>query len=164
MRASLFLGALCGLGLLVTGCGEDTTRGGTAMDMDPATMADSGTPLRCTAANSLCADLSVPDDFAQTPSKIIVGLYESLPPQGPPLGILAIIEDGIELGAGMPHELTLDDVDQSGNYFVYVALYNEGGGTFQPVPGVDYIGTTASKVSFKGDALNLGAIELKVAE
>jgi hypothetical protein len=99
---------------------------------------------------SLITKISLPDEYAGTPTRLLVTLAASLPVAGPPAAVLVEISNGDSDGDGIgdverilnaSRDLTLaiEDVGLSGNYYVVVALYMEGGGTFQPVPGVDYM-------------------------
>jgi hypothetical protein len=99
---------------------------------------------------SLITKISLPDDYAGTPTRLLVTLSASLPVAGPPAAVLVEISNGDSDGDGIgdverilntSRDLTLaiEDVGLSGNYHVVVALYMEGGGIFQPVPGVDYM-------------------------
>ena len=99
---------------------------------------------------SLVTTISLPEGFSGTPVKLLVTLASSLPVAGPPAAVLAEISNADSDGDGIgdverildPAKdliLAIEDVGVSGNYHVVVALYMEGGGTFQPVPGVDYM-------------------------
>jgi len=99
---------------------------------------------------SLVATISLPDNFSGTPSKLLVTLASSLPVLGPPAAVLVEISNADSDGDGIgdverilnsSRDLTLAiaDVGLTGSYHVVVALYMEGGGTFQPVPGIDYL-------------------------
>ncbi len=109
----------------------------------------------CTDAKSMCMTLHVPDDFSGTPVKIIAGFYEELPPVGPPVGVAAIVEDPA-IAPGAPFEFKAEDMMTSGTYFVYVVLYNEGGGNFVPVSGIDFTTQTPTKVRVGSGPVNLG--------
>ena len=52
------------------------------------------------------------------------------------------------------------DVANQGDYFVYVALFMEGGGMFQPVVDIDYVGSTAAAVTVGGAGVDVGPIDL----
>jgi hypothetical protein len=99
---------------------------------------------------SLVTTISLPDGFSGTPTKLMVTLADSLPVTGPPAAVLATINNADADGDGTgdveeilnPERdlvLALPDVGVVGTYHVVVALYMEGGGQFQPVPGVDYM-------------------------
>jgi hypothetical protein len=54
-------------------------------------------------------------------------------------------------------------VDEVGDYHVFVALFVEGGGNFQPEPGIDYQIITAPH-TFGAGPVELGALSLELAE
>jgi len=127
-----------------------------------ATEGDDGpgpTPGACTDASSLCVTVKVPDTYAGTPKKIIVGLFESLPPLGPPTGVAAIV-DNPPIGAGMPYDLEAHDVMPPGDWFVYIVLYDVAGGNFQPVADIDYVVESPDKLTIGDDPLNMPAMDL----
>jgi hypothetical protein len=83
---------------------------------------------------------------------------------GPPAAVLAEIsnEDSDNDGIGdvdrilSPDNdlvLAFEDVGLDGNYHVVVALYMEGGGVFQPVPGVDYMAASTLMEFGQGQAV-----------
>lgn len=133
------------------GCGDSTPSG----DSDAA-VSD------CSAADQLCATLSVPSDFAATPRNVYVGLYASLPPAGPP-DVMVGSFPATSIAAGAPLRLTVDGVDEVGDYHVFVALFVEGGGNFQPEPGIDYQIITAPH-TFGAGPVELGTLSLELAE
>jgi protoheme ferro-lyase len=119
---------------------------------------------------SLVATVSLPDTFDSTITKLMFTLATELPVTGAPAAILATIDnvdadgDGLLdvdqiLGVGRDFVFTMEDVGVSSSYHVIATLYVEGGGQFQPVPGVDYMASS--------DAMALGAgqvrIDLKLA-
>ncbi len=112
---------------------------------------------------SLVATISLPDDFSGTPSKLLVTLASSLPVLGPPAAVLVEISNADSDGDGIgdverilnsSRDLTLaiEDVGLTGSYHVVVALYMEGGGTFQPVPGIDYMAASGKMDLGQGQA------------
>ena len=135
-----------------------TAATGCASDGDDAPIGDGA----CTEPGSLCATLRVPADYTATPVKIIVGLYESLPPLGPPNGVAAVIEMPT-ISPTQPYALEARDVMPAGDWYLYIALYNQGGGQFQPVPGIDYVVQTSDKVPVGGGALNMPEMTFAVA-
>lgn len=99
---------------------------------------------------SLVTTISLPENYSGTPTKLLVTLASSLPVLGPPAAVLAEISNADSDGDGIGDIerildtskdliLAFEDVGLSGSYHVVVVLYMEGGGTFQPVPGVDYM-------------------------
>jgi hypothetical protein len=121
---------------------------------------------------SLVTTISLPDDFSGTPTKLLVTLASNLPVVGPPAAVLAEISNADSDGDGVgdverildPSKdliLAFEDVGVSGSYHVVVALYMEGGGAFQPVPGVDYMAASGSIELGQGQAevsLELGLV------
>jgi hypothetical protein len=144
-----------GSALLAAGCGSEDDGDGGVTPVDGA----------CTKDGSMCLTLHVPDDYAATPRQIIVGLYEdpALAGKGPPVEVPGIL-DAPTIGAGMPLEIEFDDMTADGSFAIYIALYNEGGGMYQPVPGVDYIWQTDDKLRIGGAPVNLGDIYLHLLE
>lgn len=130
-------------------------------DPSPATDSDAAVS-DCAAADQLCATLVVPSDFAATPRSAYFGLYASLPPMGPPDVMIGSVP-AEALAAGAPLRIVHDGVDEVGDYHVFVALFVEGGGTFQPEPGIDYQVITAPR-TFGAGPVDLGAITLELAE
>jgi hypothetical protein len=100
--------------------------------------------------SSLVATLSLPDTFTGEITQLLVTLANEIPVTGAPVAVLAQIsnEDNDADGVGdvdqilsPSHDLVLglEDVGLVGDYHVVAVLYMEGGGQFQPVPGIDYI-------------------------
>jgi hypothetical protein len=121
----------------------------------------------------LVANLSVPADFDGQVTKLLITLADSLPVTGIPAAVLATIEnfDSDENGMGDVDEilnaarnltLALEDVGLGGTYHVVAALYMEGGGVFQPVPGVDYM-AASGPVTF-GQGLAEVTLELELLQ
>ena len=99
---------------------------------------------------SLVATVSLPEDYSGEANRLLVTLVSNLPVAGPPTAILADISNADSDGDGIgdvdrilnpstPLVLAFEDAGVSGDYHVVVALYMEGGGTFQPLAGVDYM-------------------------
>jgi len=119
---------------------------GTSMTMGKAFIVEQVQP-----ESSLVTTISLPDGFTGTVTKLLVTLAENLPVTGPPAAVLAEISnadsDGDNVGdvdkilnPDMDLTLAFSDVGViTGPYHVVVALYMEGGGVFQPVPGMDYM-------------------------
>jgi protoheme ferro-lyase len=112
---------------------------------------------------SMVATISLPDGYSGTPAKLLVTLASNLPVMGPPAAVLVEISNADSDGDGLgdverilnsSRDLTLAiaDVGLSGSYHVVVALYMEGGGTFQPVPGVDYMAASGKIELGQGQA------------
>lgn len=134
----------------VAACGSD------GEDSDPSV------PV-CPDGANLCANIFVPDDYAGTPRQLTVGLFETATVAGPPADIAALI-DTPKVSVEEPFYLVAEDIASEGDFYIFVALYNEGGGTFQPVPGVDHVFMTDAAFTFSGEPVDLGDIFLDVAE
>jgi protoheme ferro-lyase len=110
--------------------------------------------------NSLVATVSAPSSLDGTMSSLVLALASSLPMTGPPAATLATIpnedtdNDGVPdlekiFGPGRELVLSFADVGVTGEYHVVAMLYMEGGGQYQPVPGIDYM-TNSAKLPFGG--------------
>ena len=116
--------------------------------------------------SGLVATISLPDNFSGNITKLLITLADEIPVTGMPVAILANIDNVDKDGDGEldvdqilnPSRdlvLALEDVGVTGEYYVVAALYMEGGGQFQPVPGVDYMASSGK--------LNLGSGKAEVA-
>jgi hypothetical protein len=117
--------------------------------------------LSCTEPKSLCANLFVPQGFSGTPTTLMALFFKSLPPAGAPDAFLATQQSPV-IGPAHPYELEAQNVSATGTFYFYAVLYMEGGGTMEPVPGVDYVGTAPDPVVSDGTPLNLGDIQLQL--
>ncbi len=106
---------------------------------------------------SLITTIALPDGFTGTVSRLMVMLAGNLPVTGPPAAVLYEISNDDSDGDGIGDvdrilnpstdlTLALADAGVAGDYHVVVALFMEGGGVYQPVPGVDYL-AASSKVA-----------------
>jgi hypothetical protein len=143
-----------GIALVLAGCGSNDMTGTGAGDS-------------CSAHAGFCATLTVPTGFTATPVKLIVGLYKQLGaggPAGPPDAIAMQTMNPV-ISPATPLALDVSDVTVSGAYYVYAALYNPGGGMFQPVKGVDYTAQTTSPITLGGSTSPaLGTLALEPAQ
>ena len=114
---------------------------------------------------SLVATVSLPDTFDGTITKLMFTLATELPVTGVPAAILATIDnvdadgDGLldvdqVLSTQQDFVFAMEDVGVASSYHVIATLYVEGGGQFQPVPGVDYMASS--------EKLALGAGQVSV--
>lgn len=140
-----------GLGLALAGCG-----GGNGTASLGANLTGP-----CTAPHSMCATVQLPPSYAQKPSKLMVAGFDRLPPAGPPSQIFATI-DHPAISPTQPFQMEADNLQVNGSYYVYVVLYDQGGGQFLPAAGIDYVGATQQKVTFGDAPVNLGALTLTV--
>ena len=145
--------------------------GGTAEDSEEQWESDSPAPSsaelnedeelvesigpECGTVDTVCVSLQIPESVTETPEKLIIGLYESLPPMGPPDVFPPFSADEPKITPGGTLEVILD-AEATGTYQVYTALYMPGGGllSWRPESGVDYVGTSAP-ITLNGDGLTL---------
>ena len=143
--------------------GEESSEDGDDQSGDDSSEeTDDINPL-CAEDYSLCGELIIPDDFTGTTRSLAVVLYETVPPAGPPDGIVVEI-DTPELTAGDAFPVEISPAIFNGDYYVWVNLYMDGGGEWQPVNGIDYVGYTADPVVFDGTAISFDDISLSIAE
>jgi len=142
---------------------ENENAGGEDEEADTAEPAegDDVDPL-CAEDYSLCGELIIPSDFTGTTRSLAIVLYSTVPPMGPPDGIVAEIETP-ELTAGDSFPVRIQPAIFNGDYHVWVNLYMDGGGEWAPVNGVDYVGYTAEPVVFDGTAISFDDISLSIA-
>ncbi len=100
---------------------------------------------------SLVVNLTLPDDFDQPITKLVILLTKKVPLKGIPKAVLANIDntdmdgDGqldIDQMFGSNNHLMLSfaDIGNEGEFHVMAVVYVEGGGKFQPESGVDFEG------------------------
>ncbi len=123
---------------------------------------DSGTAQEAAVSGSTLT-IKIPSNFTGTTRQLLVVTEAALPPMGPPAGILY---QGMnpQLTAGQKVNVTLDTSSTTGDYYVLVALYMQGGGMFSPKAGIDYQVATTMKVHFDGSAHDLGELDLALAQ
>ncbi len=104
-------------------------------------------------ASSMVATISLPDQFDQEITKLVVILTEEVPLKGIPTKIIANIENKDNDEDGIPDvdqminkagqiTLAVENVGETGDYHVVAVIYVEGGGRFQPKTGVDFMGNS----------------------
>ena len=116
----------------------------------------------CVDSQTLCVTLEVPANYAGTPRELATALYETSDTNGPPNEALPAIEYPSIL-AGEPYELSHDQVDLEGDYYLLFVLYDEEGGIWVPEPGVDFTAMTSEPVALDGTPIDLGAMRLRPA-
>lgn len=116
----------------------------------------------CSEDYSLCGDIEVPSGFSGSTRSLAIVLYSSVPPAGPPDGIIAEIESP-DLNAGGTFPVRVLPALFNGDYYVWVNLYMEGGGEWLPVNGIDYTGSTSEPISFDGSPVSFDDISLSLA-
>jgi hypothetical protein len=154
--------------IFLQACGEDLEsvvdeRPSTANERPISTGVEIPALEVCDEEYSMCGHLSLPDSLAGQPRELLIALFSSLPPQGPPDAVLMRV-DTPSLGKGEFYPIRVQPVLESGEYYIYVSLYMEGGGEYQPMAGVDYVGATPAKLDFDGGLLKFDDIEMKMAE
>ena len=117
----------------------------------------------CDEPYSFCGSLMMPDDFTGTTRSMSVALFSSLPPAGPPDYALAQVELP-EFATGTAYPIEIGSVTALGDYHLFVAVYMEGGGEWQPEPGIDYMYSSPDTFTFDGSAIDFGEINLMLAE
>ena len=80
---------------------------------------------------------------------------------GPPSVMLTPIDKPEVIASGIYDAMF--DVDADGDYFAYIVLYDEEGGQWMPEPGTDYLVETDEAVTFDGSPVNLGKLDLVLA-
>ena len=53
----------------------------------------------CGTVDTVCVSLQIPESVTETPEKLIIGLYESLPPMGPPDVTTIAVCSAVALGS-----------------------------------------------------------------
>jgi len=145
------LGLLAAAAVLICGCGGES---------DPGTPDG---PPKCTEGGSVCALLHVPTSLTSTPRQLAVGFYETLPVTGPPDYMADLIDDP-EISATHPLPFEVHDcLKKPAEYYLYFVLYMQGGGSWIPEAGVDYIARTQDKMMFGAGPVNLDDITLTLA-
>ena len=134
---------------LMTGCGGDNGNG-------------SG-DFTCTEQNSLCARLVVPDTYTGNAQNLMGLLYTSVPPAGPPGGIIEQVGEPV-IGVNRPYDFEITGITQTGDYHFVVNLLMEGGGTMSPIAGIDYVYWTSAPLNFDGAPMTLGEVDLWLYE
>ena len=107
--------------------------------------------------------LRVPSTYTGTARQIVMVVEPTLPPMGPPAAIL-LQENAPTVTAGATLSVAGDPSGVTGDYYVLVVLFMQGGGTQAPKSGVDYVATSAAKVHFDGTSVDLGTLDLALAK
>ena len=111
---------------------------------------------------SVCGDILIPPNIAGEARSLAMVLYSTVPPAGPPDGIVAEI-DGPDIMGGYRFPIREIPVLFTGEYYLWVNLYMEGGGEWVPVNGVDYTGYTAEPIVLDGSPVSFDDISLELA-
>lgn len=130
--------------------------------LDTAPVVDEPEDYDCSDASVFCVSLVVPEDYSGSPRNLFVGLYDALPPAGPPT-IFLMDEDAPEIIPGDAISLALrDDVPETGEYFLFSVLYDQNGGEWMPLPGIDYVATSEEAYVFDGQGLDIGEVSFEL--
>ena len=119
----------------------------------------------CGEDDTLCLTLMVPASLNETPDKLIIGLYKSLPPMGPPDIFPPFSVDMPAMPSGGTLDVVLS-VTPPGTDQVYAVVYMPGGGveSWQAMSGIDYVGTSEA-LELGGPSYTLESpIELSILE
>lgn len=142
------------------GGGIDASSGG----IDASVSNDSGggtsdSGAETAAQVTFTMKLGVPASYTGQARQLIVALFDSLPPQGPPSAVLDQMQ-APAVTAGQSLTVTGDASGVTGDYFVLVVLFMNGGGQMSPKAGVDYVAASPAKVHFDGMSKDLGTLNL----
>jgi hypothetical protein len=161
MRHAIWAPVTLVLGLAA--CGSDAADPANDAANDAGNdQSSSANSVTCTTDETVCIGVNLPANYAGTADRFFVGLYAALPPAGPPEEMLPAVESPT-VTAGKLNRFKFEDVTAEGDYFVYAVLYDEEGGEFQPLAGVDYIATSDSAITFDGGPTDVGTLDLVVA-
>lgn len=152
--------------LALTACGGDTTTSRSDAAAQGASDAPSAppdtVPMGADAAAGSALTLVVPATYTGTPRQLAVVGTNSVPIAGPPAAVF-LLDDAPAPVAGQAIHLELDTSSASGDLYVVAVLYQEGGGQFQPEPGIDYVAQSAASFHFAGAPMDLGSLDLALA-
>ncbi len=97
--------------------------------------------FECIDPGTLCVTLEVPANYTGTPRKLSTGFYTTSDTARIPNETLPTI-DYPTIIAGEDYDLSFDEVDFTGNFYLMFILFDEDGGTFIPKADIDYTATT----------------------
>lgn len=106
--------------------------------------------------------LNVPGTYTGSPRQLAIIGAKQVPVAGPPDTVF-LLDSHPAPHAGQPLALTLDTASATGELYVVVVLYQQGGGQYSPKSGVDYVAQSAHKFTFTGAPQDLGALDLVIA-
>ena len=116
----------------------------------------------CAEDYSFCGNVLIPEDLVGTTRAISIALYDTLEPAGPPAVTVAEIEDP-EVNTGGSYEVEISPLVATGEYYIWVFLYMEGGGEWMPTSGIDYSGHSSEPYMFDGSPITFTDISLTLA-
>jgi hypothetical protein len=128
---------------------DSGTDGDTDVDTDTDTDADADadTDSDTDADDLVTAKILLPAWFSGMPAKLTTSFFEVLPIVGPPDGVGQTYLDPPIAPGPEGYHLVSHQGGMEGDYYVAIVLYVQGGGTDQPVPGVDWVGQSMQPVT-----------------
>lgn len=144
-----------------TGTADDT--GSLAeLELTDSTGPEIPDPSICEEDRAFCGTVVTPANFTGTPRSLAIALYTSIPPAGPPNAILAEIA-APSIGPSQRYPVRIQPMLETGEYYIWVNLYMEGGGEWMPVNEVDYTGATPAPLTLDGTVGEFDPITVEVA-
>lgn len=141
---------------------DGSAAGNDASTADASATSDASTTPDAAVAAKAAVKIKVPSTYTGTARQIVLVVEDSLPPMGPPAGIL-LQQNTPAVTAGGTLSLEGDPSGLNGDYYVLAVLYMQGGGMLSPKAGVDYVAQSAAKVHFDGKSIDLGELDLALA-
>ena len=145
-------------GAILFGCGAESMT-----EAEAQAAAEEIVNNGCVDAQTLCVELSIPEDYSGQPRALATALYDSTNTYRPPDETLPEIESPT-IVAGEVYKMAHTNVEIEGDYYAMFVLYDEDGGMWAPEAGKDYTVMTDEMISFEGTAVDLGTLDMKVAE
>ncbi len=128
---------------------------------------ESDSDHRDTAEDIVIGTVAVPESFNGTPVLFSVLYFASSEMTGIPDGFAETSFDQEEIASGDTFPFSATQAGLTGDYYVAVTLYCEGGGNGRfPKPGVDWIGAASDGISLGPGTgtIDVGEIDLIPAE
>ena len=155
------------LGLAVA-CGDDGSTGANA-DNEPSMAISTVTTGpevppedTCGQEYSVCGHIRIPFDFSGEPTSLAVALYREPTPTGAPDVVLTQIPSP-SVTPGELYPVRVHPFLDTGDFYLWVFIYVEGGGTNRPVNGIDYMGNPGTPITFDGQALEFTTVDIEPA-
>jgi len=134
----------------------------TAVGCGPGSVPETD-PFSCVESQTLCVTLEVPAEYSGTPRELATGFYDTSDTARPPDESLAGIEYP-SIVAGETYELSHNQVDFEGDFYLLFILFDEDGGTWVPEPDIDYTAVTPEPIHIDGNPIELGSLTLAPAD
>ena len=149
------------------GCGDESSESTTPSNSEnEAVVFSSGPEIPgedlCGPEYSVCGAVRIPADFDGQPVSLAVGLYREPTPAGSPDVVLTQIE-APSIAPGETYPIRVYPFLSTGEFYLWVFVYVEGGGTNRPVNGVDYMGRAEMVMNFDGQALEFDTVDIEPA-